>query len=156
MHARGYSLVEMVVVVCVVSILLAIGTLRFNEFSKRYQTESQTRMIFTALLNARANAVYQRRPTRVKLYPNLFEVYSSATDGVVPIVSQPLKYPITYNAGSHVDFDVKGMTANLCSICVDESDGTGAVDSIVVHYIKLSIGKKDKGDACNAPNITIK
>jgi prepilin-type N-terminal cleavage/methylation domain-containing protein len=156
MRERGFSLVEMVLVIAIISILLAVGTLKFNDYAKRYRTESQTRMIYSLLQKARANAVYERRPTRVKLYANRFEIYSSLADnGAAPIVSQPLSYPIVWNQnGNTVEFDSKGMTTVLRSICLDAGAGTGAVDSIVVHFVRTSIGKKDSGDGCNADSIT--
>lgn len=162
MKARGYSLVEMVVVIGIISILLAIATLRFNEYSKRYGMEAQTRMIYRELLQARINALYQRRSTRVKLYPNRFEVYSSTQDdtaGVAPVRTQALSFPIVCTGdedpteGYPVDFDSKGLVT-WRSICVDQSDGLAAVDSIVTWRTRLRIGKKEKGDACISTNIT--
>ena len=58
MHERGFSLVEMVMVVGIVSLLLAFGTLRFDEYAKRHRTESQTRMLYLQLQKARSNAVH--------------------------------------------------------------------------------------------------
>ena len=162
MHARGYSLVEMVVVIAVVSILLTIGTLRFNEYAKHYRAEAQTRMIYSELLQTRANALYERRSSILKLYANHFEVYSSAqdnTDGVAPVRSQALAYPVSCNGrgdgvkGYPLDFNIIGMAGNVCSICVD-GYGSGAVDSMVVSDTKISIGIKDAGAACGASNIT--
>jgi len=162
MKARGYSLVEMVVVIGIISILLSIATLRFNEYSKRYRMEAQTRLIYSELLKARINALYQRRSTRVKLYANRFEVYSSGLDdtaGVAPVRTQALSFPIVCTGdevaaeGYPVDFDSKGLVT-WRSICVDQSDGLAAVDSIVTWRTRVRIGKKEKGDACISTNIT--
>jgi prepilin-type N-terminal cleavage/methylation domain-containing protein len=155
MNSRGYSLVEMVVVIGIVSILLAIGTLRFNEYMKRYRIEAQTRLIYSELLRARANALYQRRETRMKLYTNRFEVYSSKADSGAPIASQVLGYPIVWGGGDNVDFDERGMAVNNQSICLDYGDGSGAVNSVVIFKTRVSIGKKDKqDDSCEGKNIT--
>ena len=155
MHARGYSLVEMVVVIAIVSILLTLGTLSFNEYARRYAAEAQTRMIYSELLKARANALYQRRQTRVKLYEKRFEVYSSTIDSVAPIVNQALSYPITWSqVGNKVTFDSNGITTNKTSICL-ETD-TGSVESVVIHSVRTGIGKKAKEDVCKSENITIK
>jgi Tfp pilus assembly protein FimT len=157
MSSRGYSLVEMVVIIGIISTLLILGTLQFDVYLKCYRTEAQTRMIYSELQSARANAIYQRRETRVKLYPTRLEVYSSATDsGAAPIDTQFLSYPITWNNGNNIDFDASGTALNNCSVCLNPVDGSGAVDSIVVGDIRLRIGKKDKGDDCSADNITIK
>jgi prepilin-type N-terminal cleavage/methylation domain-containing protein len=162
MRARGYSLVEIVVVIGVLSILIAIATPLFSRMAKRARTEDQTRTIYTELQRAQANALYQRRSTRVRLYRDHFEIYSSQFDnqnGVAPIQTTALSYPVTCNgsgdgvAGYPLEFDQKGL-ATPCSICLEGGDASGSVDSVVISTTRISIGIKDKGDACNADNIT--
>jgi len=159
MQSRGYSLVEMVMVVGTISLLVAVATLDFGAYFTRYRTEAQTRLIYDELLRARANALFQRRETRVKLYVNRFEVYSSVADcgqGVAPVVSQPLTIPIVWNqSGNNIDFDQMGKARNLGSVCVGPG-GTGTVDSVVVSTIRERVGTKDKGDDCGKDSITVK
>ena len=166
MRSRGFSMVEMILVMTVISILLAIATLSFKEYARRYKTEAQTRLLFAELLKARVNAICQRRTTRVKLFPSRYEVYSSQQDGagVKPLQTHILSYPITCNAksgdpvqGYPIDFQQQGMAINECSICLDPSAGSGAVDSIKVSATRVSIGKKkDQADACDNDNISFK
>jgi len=163
MRERGYSLVEIVVVIGVLSILIVIATPLFGNMMRRARIEDQTRTIYTELQRAQANALYQRRTTRVRLYRDHFEIYSSQLDnqkGVAPIQTRALSYPITCNgtgdgsAGYPLDFDQKGL-ASRCSICLDGGDGSGSVDSVVISAIRISIGKKGKvQDACTSDNIT--
>lgn len=165
MKARGYSLVEMMVVIGITSVLLAIGTLQFNVYLIRYRTEAQTRMIHAELLKTRLNAVYQRRTARLKLYPGRFEVYSSGRDdsvGVAPVRTLALEFPVTSNAdgndlsGYCIDYDAKGLTTDWCSICVQRSDAAVTVDCVVVSAGMVRMGKKDKGDECKTENITLR
>jgi prepilin-type N-terminal cleavage/methylation domain-containing protein len=165
MKARGYSLVEMMVVIGITSVLLAIGTLQFNAYLKRYRTEAQTRLIHAELLKTRLNALYQRRTARLKLYPGRFEVYSSGLDdsaGVAPVRTRTLEFPVTSSAdgsdgsGYRIDFDAKGLAGNRCSICIQQADDAVAVDSVVVSASMVRVGKKDKGDECKAENITVR
>jgi len=166
MKARGFSLVEMVLVIAAVSILTAIGTMNFNAYAKRYKTEAQTRLLYSELLRARVNAVHQGRPIRIKLYRARFEVYSSErdnADGVSPLQTHTLDYPITSTAsegnatqGYPLQFEPNGLAKVLGSICLEQSAGSGAVDSIKIAFTRVSIGKKDRGEECNADNITIK
>lgn len=161
----GHSLVEMVVVIAILSILLTIATLRYQDYARRYRTEAQTRLIFSELLKARVNAICQRRTTRVKLYPARFEVYSSQQDdssGVKPLETCQLSYPIICSKtwdpalGLVIDFGADGLSDQMLSVCLDQSAGSGAVDSIKVHTTRVTIGKKDKGNECNSDNITIR
>lgn len=166
MKSRGFSLIEMIITVAILSILLTIGTLRFQEYLQRYRTEAQTHLLYAELLKARTNAIYQRKGTRVKFYQGRFEVYSSQVDGpeVTPLATHLLSYPITspptidfdITAGGDIDFDERGVTYDIHSLCLQETPYSGAVDSIVIHNLRTSIGKKDKGDACTSDSITLK
>jgi prepilin-type N-terminal cleavage/methylation domain-containing protein len=164
MRERGFSLVEILVVIGLVAILLAIALPWFAAYLKHGSADSQTRLIYAELLQARANALYLRRETRVKFYPGSFAVYSTATDGpsVAPVASQPLRFPIEWNnSGANVDFDPRGIALNGRSICIAGREETGAVDSVVVSDTRVNIGKKNidrKDDQwdCAAGNITIR
>lgn len=163
MRSRGFSLVEMVLIMAMVAILMTIGTFAFQDYSRRYRTEAQTRLLFSEVLKARANAICQRRGTRVKFFADRFEVYSSQQDGstVRPLETHRLTYPLTSNGtgwgeGMDVDFDESGIASKLCSICLDPSAGSGAVDSVVIYWSRISIGKKDKGNGCEDGSITYK
>lgn len=150
----GYSLVEMAVIIGIVSILLSIATANFNNYYKRYQSEAQTRMLYADFLSARANALYHRRGTRVKLYRTRFEVYSSLTDGgPAPVTARLLQYPLDVSSGTTVDFDQRGIALDMLTICIDDGYQTGAVDSITVHVMRTRIGKRVNGQACNGENI---
>ncbi|QWV92029.1 prepilin-type N-terminal cleavage/methylation domain-containing protein [Geomonas oryzisoli] len=163
MWSRGLSLVEMVVVIAIVTILATVGTYFFNKQQKGFPMEAQTRLIFSELLEARARAIYQRRGTRVKLYADRFEVYSSQQDGgrVAPVRTLLFTYPVTSSVdladGSDIDFEETGISfVGLSTICLESVSGYGGVDSVIVATTRVSIGKKDKGDDCKPENITLK
>jgi Tfp pilus assembly protein FimT len=159
MRGEGFSLVEMMVIVCIISTLLGIATLRFDLYAKRNGSESQTRTLYVTILKAQADAMYQRRGTRITLYPKSFEIYSSLADGAAPRSSQTLSYPITWNnkrSGSNIDFDHKGIPTTLRSVCVDLSDETGAVDSVMIGRTRVSIGKRTPGGGCDDDSISKK
>ncbi len=163
MRSRGVSLLELVVLMALVSILLTIATLEFKEYLKHSRMEAQTRLLYGQLLKARVDAVCQRKTVRVKIYPDRFELYSSQLDnvnGVEPLQTNLLSYPITCNrawgsdGGYSIDFERDGLSNQNFSICLEPSSGSGAVDSITMFSTRISIGKKDGGDACNTDNIT--
>ena len=157
MNERGTSLIEIVLVIAVAAILLGIATLNFKEFLDRSRTEAQTRFLYGQLLKARVDAVCQRRTIAVKVYPGRFEVYSSQiADGVEPLQTHLLNFPITCNDWSPIEFEQSGLTFDEISLCLESTAGSGAVDSVVVGSTRISIGKKDKGDDCTTGNITKK
>ena len=166
MRSRGFSLLELVVLMALVAILLSIATLNFKEYIERSRAEAQTRLLYGQLLMARVNAVCQRRTVRVKIYPARFEVYSSQLDkssGVEPLQTNLLSYPITCSddrwnpaQGYEIDFKREGLSTQNVSICLEPSSGSGAVDSITIFSTRIRIGKKDQGDECDTDNITAK
>jgi len=157
MRSRGFSLLELVVLMALVSILLTIATLNFREYLQRSRMEAQTRLLYGQLLKARVDAVCQRRKIAVKVYPGRFEVYSSEiVDGVEPRNTHLLNFPITCKDCRLIEFDKSGTTTDSGSICLESTAGGGAVDSVVVSTTRISIGKKDQGDGCISDNITKK
>jgi Tfp pilus assembly protein FimT len=151
MRSRGFSLIEMLMIIGIVSILYAIGTLSFNAYQKRYRAEAQTRFLFSEIQKARVDAICQRRGTRVKVYRDHFEIYSSQQDntsGIQPMQSYPLRFPVAWEASSAdderyiIDFEPQGTTeTSNGSIYLKDSAGSG-VDCITIFFTKISITKK--------------
>lgn len=162
MQSRGMSLVEVVVVMTIMAVLVAVGTLQFREYSRRYRSEAQTRLLFGELMKARNDAFCRRRPVRVKLYPERFEVYSSQHDsGTTPLQIHRLSFPLTWkgidpDTGFDLDFGFDGLALQNLTVCLADAAGTGGVDSIKIFKTRVSIGKKDKGNDCDPDNITVK
>jgi prepilin-type N-terminal cleavage/methylation domain-containing protein len=158
MQSRGFSLVEMMCIIAIIAILAVIGTLRFQDYALRYRTEAQTRLLFTELLKARTNAICQRRGTRVKVFTDRFEVYSSQADEstVCPLETHRLSYPITFSKTleEHIDFAENGTASDWGSICLEPVAGSGAVDSVVIAATRVKIGRKDKGNDCKSESVT--
>ncbi|WP_136526613.1 pilus assembly FimT family protein [Geomonas ferrireducens] len=161
MRARGYSLVEMITIVACLAVLIALGTLMFQRYDRNFRTEAQTRLILTELMKARMNAITQHRATRVKLYRDRFEVYSSGSDEGDPVMVQTLNFPLMSNLpgfakGAKVEFQETGLTRNLGTVCVDADGMQPALDSIIIFATSMRSGVKDKGNDCDSENITIK
>jgi hypothetical protein len=151
----------MITIVACLAALIALGTLMFQRYDRSFRTEAQTRLILTELMKARMNAITQHRVTRVKLYRDRFEVYSSGSDGGNPVMTQTLNFPLMSNLGgfangAKVDFQETGFTRDLGSVCVDADGVQPALDSIIISTTNMRSGVKDKGNDCESGNITIK
>jgi prepilin-type N-terminal cleavage/methylation domain-containing protein len=163
MRQRGFSLIELVIVIAIGGILMALATLSFNQMTSKQAVNDEIKMIYAEIAGARSDSMYQRRQRRVVVDGTSFRIYSSLLSaGVDPILTKPLSYPIRSGSGSSVtiNFDVGGllMGGDNASICVDPpSDFGTVVDSIVVFTTRTTYGSWDNstGD-CKRDNITLK
>ena len=84
MSERGFSLVELVVVMALMGILLSIGLLQFNSYSTKGKIESQLKMMKSDLAEVRVQALFQKRPRAVVISGTQFSVYSSVVTSGAP------------------------------------------------------------------------
>ena len=159
MNARGYSLVEVMVVIGILTFLGTIGIVNYREYSQRYRAESQTRMLYQELLKARSDALYQRREVHVRIYPERFEIYSTTSDsGVLPARILRLSFPLRCKGepdgggGVALAFDSRGIALANCTICLGTAISS-AVDSVVVSRTRVRIGKNEDPNVCEPAKI---
>ena len=166
MRQRGFSLVEMVVVMAILGVLAGLAAIAYNEMSRKQAVNDEIKMLYADIAGARADSMYLRRQRRVELTQKTFRIYSSLIDldsGVQPMLTKNLRYPILSGTADHVkiDFDVGGllMGAESASICVNPPSDYGAnVDSIVVFTTRTTYGSWDNatGDCKRDGNIILK
>jgi prepilin-type N-terminal cleavage/methylation domain-containing protein len=159
MNRAGFTLVEVLVVIGIISILLGIGTFQFAQFMRKSAAESQTRKLHGDMMELRVRALFEKRSKAVLLSANSYSIYSSSVTSVSPVNTTTLKRSITNNNSAKIVFDSRGMLQFAPSasqtICVAE-ENDAVIDSIVVAMTRLQIGKRKGGMACNADNIVFK
>jgi prepilin-type N-terminal cleavage/methylation domain-containing protein len=160
MREDGFSLMELITVMAVAGILTAIATLQFSSYSRKAGIESQTRSIYSELMNARQQSMFRKSPYRVTLASNEIRIFSSGDVSVPPVVQLSLKYPLKWNgfAGNMINFDTRGCLQDVSSdgsICADLDDNPGAYDSIVISWTRTSLGKRQTGGECKSGHIVL-
>lgn len=156
MDQRAFSLIELIVVMGVMTILLSIATLSFNQWSRKAAIEAQTRTLLSNLNSARLEAVTGKRRRSIVLNPDSYSLknYSSAderiTSGGTIAYTMNLKYQIKTIAGvfsgQNIAFDSRGFVENAYNptIITDPSFSGAAFDCIVVSTARNNIGKVEK------------
>lgn len=159
MRQRGFSLVEVLIAIAIMSILLSIATFNWNEMQKKSAIEGQIKTMYADLMEVRLQALYGKRSRSVVIDNQLFKVYSSEVITPTPLETKQLRYPV-WNISSTLTtltFDAQGLTSDQGSLCILPTGDTSlvnsaSVDSIVVSQARINLGKRTEG-VCKSDNI---
>lgn len=163
--SRGFSLIELMVVMLIITIIASIAAMNFSHWNERYTVERYTKDTYAALMRTRNDAMKQNIDYVVNLTPNLMTIGPDAdTDGNIdlnpngtPIAYADVRYigfPITFAANT-MTFDRRGMLAippgQNQTICIF-SQQNPAYNCLIISQTRINMGRIDWGAACNAAN----
>jgi len=164
MGRKGISLIELIVVIGIISILLAIVTINFNNWTRRYNIEKEVKELYSDLMFIRQQALVTGMNHRANFETAntvVFRRYSSEADPDGRVVrSRTVNYPITISdpVEREIEFNTRGMMDAIIpkSICVFTT-ADPPLDSIYITQTRVNVGKIiNQGNECGKDNITLK
>jgi type II secretion system protein H len=155
MNTKGFSLIELVVVMTIIGILLSIVTLDFNSWQRRSQIERQTRELFSDLNQARLESLHRKQRHSIVMQPNsyIFRRYSSENEnrlaGTV-VQTRNVNFQITKLSGSSAadditEFDIRGFTNDNDTFQINPINSGAPVDCVVIATGRTNMGKNENG-----------
>lgn len=167
MNNRGFSIIELVVVIGLIAIMLTLATLDFSAWQRKSRVERYTKELFSDIQDARMRAAFTKRVQRLEFGAQqvVFRSFSSEGDILGTIVNTkniPLSF--TRNTAdspapsSLIEFDTRGIISNpiVQVICFTTTEDA-AYDALIITPALTSMGKvTNRGNACARTNVTQK
>ncbi len=160
--SKGFSLTELIIVIFLISTVLAIATLNFNHWQRKYNIEAQVKEMLSDLTAVRQMAIQTKKEHEIILNPKMISVrrYNDESDTTGTVVfSRNLNYTIQkFSEGTLSSFsdtisriNSRGYTIRAdhnMTIAVGVGLGEPAYDCLVIHWARTNVGKIH-GNSCD-------
>ena len=166
MDRRGFSLIELVVVVSLIAMLLALAMLDFSTWQRKAQVEREVKEMYADVQNARAQAAFTKQRQAVVFGTKMmtFRRFSSLNDAIgttVSVKNLPLSFTRsnwTQPASDTILFDTRGVMSDpLIKVICITTDVDAAYDALIITPVITTMGKvTNRGTACGQTNVTQK
>ncbi len=161
MRARaesGFTMVEMMIVIAIISILILAVTDSYRSWSRRYRAENSVKEMYANLMDARARALQKKRMHFVVLTGTEYRIYedtSPAPDGdrtldtaadTLVLRGTPAEPIQTFPAGG-IAFDTDGVSSIDSGFIRISSPVRSDYDCIALRRTRIKLGQMDDAGA---------
>ncbi|ACH39356.1 type IV pilus minor pilin FimU [Citrifermentans bemidjiense Bem] len=156
---KGFTLLELLIVLAMLTVLLSLATLQFNRYSRKSSIEAQVKTLHADLLAARSQALFEKRARAVSLTPTGFAAYSSGSATGNPLQRKTLRHRLSLKSDPFVVvFNAAGVSdsADSDAVCTEPAGNEAAADTLVITPTRIETGKRNASAACSSENITIR
>jgi prepilin-type N-terminal cleavage/methylation domain-containing protein len=163
MKKKGFTLIEICIVIVITGILAGLAFVNFSGLSNKYSLENQVREMYSDLMNTRLMAMNKNRSHFMVLAAGNYTVYDDTSpapngDGTLTIGSDTqvvaakiLKNQITWSGGSQIEFGSRGLSRSQKTVCV-YSTLKPRYDCIKVSWTRIIMGKLTTQGVCDDAN----
>lgn len=175
MKNKGFSIIELVVVIGIIGIILSIAMINFSQWQVKNHIERQANEMYMEIAEARQLALNTKQARSIRFSANrlVFRRYTSETDlesgEGVEVKTKTLPFPITRSSwakpsdnphitNADIIFTTRGVMNQPTpkSICI-YSAVNPYLDAIVIIESRVAAGKiTEQGGACGTDKIDIK
>jgi prepilin-type N-terminal cleavage/methylation domain-containing protein len=156
---KGFSLIELIVVIAIIAISASLATLNFNQWVKKSNIERQTKELFSDLNEARLKSMYMKKRHSIVFQPTsyIFKVYSTDNDdrvsGGEKVYSKTTANQMTKASGNSladriIEFDIRGFTSDVETISFNPINSGAGFDCIVISNGRTNLGQMGSGNVC--------
>lgn len=165
MNSRGFSLVELVIVIALIGIVLAISTLDFSTMMRKGQIDKQAREIHSDLVSLRIEAMQKKQRSAAFLGPKqiVFKRYSSNAENILTggttMLTKSLPNEIRRLsdmstpldvAADRVEYDTRGFTNNDITLVILPVTINSGDNCILVTTARTNLGRMTDASTCTA------
>lgn len=156
-------MLELLVTLTIISVLLGIGAISGSAWLNQYRVESQTKQLYTDLMNARVKAMQRNRTFFVVMAATQYTIYEDTSpapdgDGALQLATDTRVLQTNLNANyaltiqpvvvaNSINFDPKGIAyvtpgspSNLPQTIYVTARFNAAYDCIVIEPIRITMG----------------
>jgi prepilin-type N-terminal cleavage/methylation domain-containing protein len=168
MKNRGFTLIEILVVITIMGIILMIAVPNYNETMTKSKIEKQTKELHSLIVSARLAAMQTKRPGAIFLGPQqcIHRVYTSViypTSTVFKVVDNTtfpfvMKRKATTGTtlndldvtSDNITFDTRGFTdIDKTTLVVTPLKYSGGNDCVVIYTSRTNIGRMENASTCS-------